>query len=235
MLDRFLRSSQLVKASWDVLRSDRELIILHVLSVLVTMTTMVILVTLMQAAGVDVREFQDRSMVLAGQKDPTICGWIFVAYLVTYFVAFFFNTALVGAAFERLNGGEPSVGSALSLASHRIGPIFGYALVSATVGVLMTILIERTGGILGRLLGVGFSGAWTVATFLVVPILAVEGVGPIKAIEESSALLRKTWGENLIGNVGISLAISAISAAILIFGFASGIVVSRSGMQNSCL
>lgn len=229
MLDRFLRSCQLLKASWDVLRSDRELIVLPVFSVLATVTAMLILVILMQTAGVDLREFQHQSVLLAGQQDPTVYVWIFIAYLVTYFIAFFFNTALVGAALERLKGGEPSVDSALALASHRIGPIFGYALVSATVGVLMAIFVERIGGILGRLLGIGFSLAWTVATFLVVPILAAEGVGPIKAIEESSTLLRKTWGESLIGNVGISLAMSAISFAILIFGCASGIVVFRAG------
>jgi hypothetical protein len=229
MLDRFLRSSQLLKASWDVLRSDRELVVLPVLSVIATMTAMLVLVMSMRTAGVDLRAFQHRSVVLAGQNDPTIYVCIFIAYLVTYFIAFFFNTALVGAALERLKGGDPTVGSALALASHRIGPIFGYALVSATVGILMALIVERIGGILGRLLGIGFSLAWTVATFLVVPILAAEGVGPIRAIAESSALLRKTWGENLVGNVGISLAMSAISFAILIFGCASAIVAFREG------
>jgi len=148
---------------------------------------------------------------------------------MAYFVAFFFNTALVGAVLERLEGEDPTVGSALTLACQRVGPIFGYALISATIGLLMALIVDRVGGIIGRFLGVGIGFAWTVATFLVVPILAAEGVGPITAIEESAALLRKTWGENVIGNVGISLAMSVFGAAIMIFGFLSGLAASQHG------
>lgn len=93
----------------------------------------------------------------------------------------------------------------------------------------MAMIVERVGGILGRLLGLGFDFAWTVATFLVVPILAAQGVGPITAIRESTTLLRNTWGENLIGNVGISLAMSAITTAIVILGFLGALGVSQLG------
>jgi hypothetical protein len=208
------------------------LIVLPILSVLATMVAILTLILLMRTMGVDLHEFRHTDAVLAGSKDPTVYGWIFVFYLVTYFVAFFFNTALVGAALERLKGDEPGVGSALSLASCRIGPIVGYALIFATVGVLMTMVVERIGGVLGRMLGIGFGFAWTAASFLVVPIMAAEGVGPITAIIESCALLRRTWGENLIGNVGISLVMSAISSAVMIFGFASCLVAYYQGYAN---
>ena len=222
-------SRALVKASWDLLRSDRELLMLPILSVLATVLALFIWVSLMRALGINFPEAQGGKVLQAAQADPVIYGWIFIAYLLVYFVAFFFNTALVGAALERLEGGDPTVGSALALAFQRIGAIFGYAVVSATVGVLMAMLVERVGGVIGRLLGLGIGFAWTATTFLVVPILAAENIGPITAIEESAALLRKTWGENLIGNVGISLAMSVIGAAILIFGFVSGIAVSQRG------
>jgi Family of unknown function (DUF6159) len=229
MLDRFMRSCQLVKASWDVLRSDRELLVLPILSTLAAFLVLFMWAMSIRVSGISVPKAQGGNMLQAMQADPALFGWIFIASLTLYFVGFFFNTALVGAALEKLEGGDPTVGSALALAFKRVGQIFGYALVSITVGLLMAMIVERIGGVIGRLFGLGIGFAWTVATFLVVPILAAEGVGPITAIEESATLLRKTWGENLIGNVGISLAMSVIAAVIMIFGFMGGVYVSQHG------
>jgi hypothetical protein len=145
-------------------------------------------------------------------------------YVVQYFVVIFFNTALVGAAIALLEGGRPTVGVALKLAFSRIGAVLGYAVISATIGVLLQALAERL-GLLGRLIEATLGLAWTAATFLVVPILAAEGIGPWQAIERSTALLRKTWGENLIGNVGISLVTSMVSGAVGLIGFGGSMLL----------
>jgi len=71
--------------------------------------------------------------------------------------------------------------------------------------------------------------AWAAATFLVVPILAAEGIGPIQAIERSTVLLRKTWGENLVGNAGISVVMSAISSVTVFVGIGGGVLLFKSG------
>ena len=212
-----------------MLRSDRELLFLPLLSFVSMMFVLYACVVLLQVAGIRLPAGHGSDAAQAMQSNPALYAWLFVYYLVTYFVIFFFNTALVGAALERLNGGNPTVGSALALALQRIGPIFGYALVSATVGVLMALVVERVAGILGRLVGAGLTMAWTIATFLVVPIMAAEGVGPVAAIEESAGLVRRTWGENLIGNVGISLAMSAIGGAIVFLGLACGLAADVRG------
>ncbi len=228
-MDRFTRSLQLAGASWQVLRSDRELLFLPLLSFVSMMFVLYACVVLLQVAGIRLPAGHGSDAAQAMQSNPALYAWLFVYYLVTYFVIFFFNTALVGAALERLNGGNPTVGSALALALQRIGPIFGYAVVSATVGVLMALVVERVAGILGRLVGAGLTMAWTIATFLVVPVMAAEGVGPVAAIEESAGLVRRTWGENLIGNVGISLAMSAIGGAIVFLGLACGLAADVRG------
>jgi hypothetical protein len=227
-LDRFLRSCRLAKASWDVLRADSELLVLPILSILATVAAMFVFVISMRAAGITLPNKQD-DMLQAMQANPALFAWFFIAYLLVIFIGLFFNTALVGAALDRLEGGNPTVASALALAGQRMGPIFCYAMVSATVGFLMGMVVERIGGLVGRLVGRGIGFAWTVVTFFVVPILAAEGGDPITAIGESTALLRKTWGESLIGNVGISLAMSAIAAITLIFGLLSGFAASQQG------
>ncbi len=148
--------------------------------------------------------------------------------MVQYFIIIFFNTALVGAAIERLEGGDPTVGSALGLAQSRIGSILGYAVVSATVGVVLRLVAERL-GFIGRIIETLIGLAWTVTTFLVVPVLAAEGLGPTAAIKKSANLLKKTWGENLIGNAGISVILTLAAVAVAIVGAGGSVALYDSG------
>ena len=61
--------------------------------------------------------------------------------------------------------------------------------------------------------------AWNIATYLVVPILAVEGVGPIEAIKRSAAYLKRTWGEQIVGNIGLG-AIFGLATLVIFLVFA---------------
>ena len=141
-----------------------------------------------------------------------VVGFLF--YLCQYFVIFFFNTALVGAAMIRLEGGDPTVADGLRIARSKLGVILGYAAIAATVGLLLKAASERAGAF-GKIL-IGLLGmAWTVGTFLVVPILVTRDVGPIDAVKESMTLLKRTWGENVAGNVGIGLAFGIITALVV--------------------
>jgi len=142
---------------------------------------------------------------------------VLLFYVVQYFVIFFCNTALVGAALIRLRGGDPTVADGFRIAASRIQPILGYALIAATAGLLLRAISERS-GLLGRLV-VGLVGlAWNLATFLVVPVLVVEDVGPIEAIQQSASYLKRTWGEQIAGNIGMGLVFGLISLGTLAAG-----------------
>jgi Family of unknown function (DUF6159) len=205
----------LIQASLEVLRADNALLILSALSGLATTALGAGFVTL-ASDGTFAAMSEGRSLSASGP----LYAWLFCWYAVQYFVVIFFNTALVGAAIALLDGGRPTVGAALKLAFSRIGVILGYAIISATVGVLLRALAERL-GVIGRLIEGTLGLVWAAATFLVIPIL----VGPWQAIERSTALLRKTWGENLIGNAGISLVMSMISAATAVVGFGGSVLL----------
>jgi hypothetical protein len=63
--------------------------------------------------------------------------------------------------------------------------------------------ISERAGIIGKIV-IGLIGfVWTVATYFVVPVLVVDGVGPIEAVKRSAATIRKTWGESLVTNIGL--------------------------------
>ena len=100
----------------------------------------------------------------------------------------------------------------------------GWALVSATVGLLLRIIEERSQKV-GRFVAGLLGMAWTLVSFLVIPILVVEKKGPLQALSESTQLLKKTWGEQLAGNFsfGLLFFLLGIPAFALVFlGFLSG-------------
>lgn len=222
-IDRVTRSWSLAKASTRVLNEDGELLLLPILSGIVSFALCGGLVWLASTNGT----FEAVQEGATFEAWNGFYVWLFVFYLVQYFVITFFNTALVGAALERLDGGDPTVRSALGLALRRIGPIFGYAVASATVGIVLRIIADRLGWV-GQLIGGGLAIAWSVVTFLVVPVIAAEGLGPIPAIERSARLLGKTWGENIIGNVGISLVFSILSG-IAAFAVGGAVLLVQGG------
>ena len=118
----------------------------------------------------------------------------------------FFNAALIGAALIRLDGGDPTIGDGLAIASKRIGSILGYAMIAATVGMVLRAVEERV-GLIGRII-VGLLGmAWTLMPYLTVPVLVTKDIGPIDAVKESAAIFKRTWGEQVIGNFGMGWAI----------------------------
>lgn len=200
MFDRLSRSWTLVVASASVLRRDKELLLFPLVSfgaLVVVLATFAFPAWRLGVLG-----------ALSRDGHGTAGGYLlaFLFYFVQYFVIVFFNAGLVGAALMRLEGGNPTFKDGMRIATSRIGVIAGYAAIAATVGTILRAIQERV-GFLGRIV-VGLLGvAWSVATFLVVPVIvARRDMGPVEAVKESAYLLRETWGENLIGQVGIGAA-----------------------------
>ncbi|HRQ64102.1 MAG TPA: DUF6159 family protein [Xanthomonadaceae bacterium] len=222
MSGRFSRSWGLVKASASVLRSDKELLLFPLLSTIAAIVVVASFMTPVIALGWGEAVFADED------PGPVFWAWMFIFYVVQYFIIFFFNSALVGAALIRLRGGDPTVGDGLRIAFSRIHVIFGYALIAATVGLLLRMLEERL-GFIGRIV-VAFVGvAWTVATFLTVPVLVSRDIGPLDAVKESAALLKRTWGENLIGNAGIAVAFTLVWVVLAVVGVGVMVAAAASG------
>ncbi|WP_322794381.1 DUF6159 family protein [Bellilinea sp.] len=209
-MEKLRNSWELVKASFRVLLADKELVVFPIVSAIGTLIVTLTFALPMFLSGLVDSLFSDNIQILGFLV-------IFLFYIVQYTVIFFANTALVGAAVIRLRGGNPTVGQGFQIAFSRLLNIIGYALIAATVGMILRAVSERSRG-LGRFAISLIGFAWNVATFLVVPVLAVEGVGPIEAIKRSVYLLRKTWGEQIAGNIGIGTVFGLISFGIIMLG-----------------
>jgi hypothetical protein len=215
----FARSFELVKASWAVLKADKELLVFPVLSSIAVLVVMASFAVPLFLAGVFERGFNS-GPIPAG---AALIGLAF--YVVQYTIIFYCNSALVGAAMIRLNGGNPTLGDGFRIANQHFGAIVGYALLAGTVGLILRNIARR--GLVARIVATVFGAAWSIATFLVVPILVVEGIGPIEAVKRSTQLLKKTWGEQLIGNFGLGAAFSLVFVAVtLLFAGVLSLAIS---------
>lgn len=215
-MGKFQRSWELVKQSFAILRSDKQLLLLPVVSALCCL----VVTGLVIGAGIVTVVPQIRAAALAGEhwqpSQPLFYLVLFLVYFVNFFIIVFFNVALVGVANSRLMGGTWTVGDGLSLAWARKGTIVQWALVAATVGVILRSLEERM-GLLGRIIIKLIGVAWTLACYFVVPVLAFEDLTPLAAIRRSSKLFKETWGERVIG--GFSFGLVFLVLALPGFGF----------------
>jgi hypothetical protein len=217
LVGKFSNTWTLMGASWDLLKKDREILVFPLISGICCMAVLAsFAVPIVLNAG--------HSHGSATQPPAVGYGILFLYYFLTYFVITFFNTAIVACAVHRMNGGDPTVSYGMQAAFERFNLIFGWALLQATVGLVLRMIEDRSemiGKIVAGILGM----AWTVTSFLVVPVLVVEKMGPIDAVKVSASLLRKTWGEQLIGNCSFGLVFLVLALPAVVFpilGFASG-------------
>ncbi|MCB9452537.1 MAG: hypothetical protein H6672_13960 [Anaerolineaceae bacterium] len=226
MFERISRSWELVKASFSVLRSDKELLLYPIVSFIgVILVTISFAIPMLAAGLFDGLTRGDSNMGIAS----AVVGFLF--YLVMYTIIIFSNTALVGAAMIRLDGGDPTLADGFRIARERFSTILGYALVSATVGMILRAISER--GVLGQIVSSILGFVWNVVTFLAVPVLVVENIGPIDAVKRSGELLKKTWGEQLVANFGMGAVFGLLSFAVMIPGII--LVVAAVGAQSVAL
>lgn len=222
MSNKLKNSWFMVKASAQVLKSDKELVVFPIISSLA-----VILISISFAIPVFSNGNLDKSSFGLNTSNLPI---VFAYYFLIYFVIIFFNSALVSVAIIKLKGGSPTLGDGIKIASGHIKAIIGYALISSTVGIILRWAQEKL-GIFGKIFTFLSSFAWNLVTFLVIPILVTEGIGPIEAVKRSSHLLKKTWGEQLIGNIGIGLLFGLLVFGLLILFLPLAIYTSTESMH----
>ena len=211
MFNRITRSFDLLKASATVLKADRQLLVFPLLSgVALFMVLLCFALPLLGLGAFDGLNSRD-------DVTPMLYSVAFVFYVVQYFVIFYCNAALVGCVMMRLDGGTPTVKDGLRIANSRFGAILGYAVIAATVGVILRAIEERV-GFLGRWITALVGAGWTLATFLVVPVLVVRDVGAIASVKESAGMFKRTWGENVAGQAGMGLAFGIIQMGLVAGG-----------------
>ena len=201
MFETLRRTWELIKMSWAVLKKDRELVVFPVMSAI----ALGILAGLMIGIGSSLGTVDRLAATEPAFTAPDIV-LLAVTYFALAFIVIYFNSALIGAAMVRLGGGDPNVGDGLRLANKRLAQIAGWALISATVGLILQALRSQSrNNIVGQVILSLVGGVWAYLTYFVVPVLVAEGLGPIGAIRRSGSLFKRTWGEQVASNIGFGI------------------------------
>jgi hypothetical protein len=226
MFERFARGWGIAKASWSVLKLYPKLLVLPLFSLIAFLALFGAIALSIYAGGV-VRYsdgFPNGFDIEMNLEGPAVYAVFFGIYFVCAFIGIFFNAALVFCTLEALAGREPSLRAGLATAVGRLPQILAWALVASTVGLLLNMLqnaLRERLGFLGSLLGGLLEVAWAAITYFVVPVLVVDGVGPIEAVRRSSAILKRTWGEAVAGEGGLGIiAFLLFLPAFLVLGIA---------------
>ncbi|OXM48173.1 hypothetical protein CFP75_22295 [Amycolatopsis alba DSM 44262] len=136
-------------------------------------------------------------------------------YLAAAFVTVFFNAALISQADVALRGDDPRVAAGLAEAGRRWLPLLGWSVVTATVTLILRE-IEQRFGFIGLLVGRLAGAAWNLITYLVLPVMMIEDAGVRHGAKRSAELLKRTWGEQAAGRLGIGL----VGVLLSLAGFA---------------
>ena len=212
-MGRISNTIALAKVSWKVLRKDRELLLLPVLSFLASILVLTLL-WLPTLSAIDTSGLADEG----GDPGAVLIVVGVISAMAMSIISVFFNGALVAGAHERLSGGDPTVRSALGRALSRLSGLLPWAIITGTVGLILQAARERAGW-MGRFVVNMVGMAWQTATFLVVPAIVIDDHGAVSGLKASAALLKRTWGENIAARVGFGLLglVAVIPAVIVLF------------------
>lgn len=206
MFERMRQGWQLTKKAWGVVREHPKLVKLPFIGGLLALIAAIVV------AGPGLW------LSTSDTQSTQVVGYVLIgigSYLASCIIIFY-NVILAGAANEALMGREPDIAAARRVAMNRLPAIAGWALIGVVVSAIIRGLRDR-GGIVGQIVGGLASAAWGIVTFLVVPVLALEQVGPIEAMKRSVGLVKNRWGQQVTGNL-------VIGGAAMIVTFVGGIL-----------
>src|SRR5580704_5214121 len=175
-MGKVTRTWSLMSECWQVLRQDKSLLVFPLISGVCCLLLLASFAIPFYRTGAWVPPGHDA----LPQRQVLYYGTLFAFYVCNYFIVVFFNSAIVACAAIRMGGGTPTIGDGLRTAASRLPVIAGWAVVSATVGLVLRIIEDRSDKI-GQIVAGVLGMAWTLASFMVVPILVIENKNPISA------------------------------------------------------
>jgi hypothetical protein len=192
------RTWELTKESFAVLRADKEILLFPVMSSIaaIVVTASFFIPLFMTGAFQSLQE--------GGEPAPFHYVILFAFYFANYFVIVFFNSALMACANIRLSGGDPTVADGLRLAQSRLGRIAAWALVAASVGMILRAIEERSEK-LGQIVAALMGAAWTLLTYFIIPVILFEDLSIGESVKRSAQIFRKNWGEQVAGGFSFGL------------------------------
>lgn len=213
------RSWEFAKISYGIIWDFKSLMVFPILSLLASAIVLFSFVGPLWATGTLQHwlEFMEPQAQSAASPLDQVGMWVtlFLFYFCSYFVIIFFNAGLIACAMAVIRGEVPTVGYGLSMAGKRIPQILAWAFVAALVGVLIKA-IENAHEKAGRVVAAILGSAWTALTYFIVPVIVMDGVGPVMAFKISVKTLKDCWGTALVGHFSLGFLAFLITLPVML-------------------
>jgi hypothetical protein len=210
-MSRIKRGWGLTKKSWALLNEHRELIRFPLYGAIATVP----LAILFFGPGLYLLDQNS----LAGAIPLLVIG----VYMLSV-VGFYFSVGLAAAANMIFNGQQATIADGLAVARANFSQICGWAALSTAISVLMGVL-ENQGGIAGNIAARLVGMAWSLVTFLAVPVIAIEGTGPLETLKRSASIFKDKWGQQISGNIAIGGAVFLIGVLPAVLLIVAGVAL----------
>lgn len=217
-MGRIKKGWQLTKKAWGVVRENPGLMKLPVYGGILAVIAFIVFA----APGA---LLIDASTTTAAQ----VAGGVLIAIgaYLSSFAVIYFNVALAAAADLAFRGEPVSTSAGLAVARQRRGVIAQWAAVALIVSMVFNAIRDR-GGLAGQIAAGLGAAIWALITFLIAPVLAFEGLGPLAAIKRSSSMFKEKWGQQITGNIAIGAVTGIVMVLSLLVG-AAGVFILLSG------
>ncbi|MEK7538432.1 MAG: DUF6159 family protein [Patescibacteria group bacterium] len=218
-MGKFATSLAIVRQSWAILKQDKEIMLFPVVSAITTGVALCImgLIYVFAILGVslsDIGTLPPEQAATSAWHYLVLLGY----YIILCFIIYFFEACIFIIAHARMSGQDLSFMDGVRGSLHRVGAIFIWSCISATVGVLLRAIADRS-ELIGKIVAFLFGAAWNLLTYFSLPLIVVGNMSVAGSFKESATMIRKTWGETIIGNVGVGL----VSSHLILLGFLASI------------
>jgi Family of unknown function (DUF6159) len=204
-MTRIRQGWELTKKSWALLKSNKQLLRFPIYGALASLAVVIVLV------GPGLYLIDDGERVVGG----------LITALGLYgssFIAIYFGVALAAIADAIFHGREATIADGFAVARERLGAIAGWAALAALVGLIISLL--QRGGSIGEVIAAGLVGAaWSLITFMAIPVITFEATGPWATLKRAATLFKERWAGQVTGNVaigGIVFLVGVLPAILLI-------------------
>ncbi len=162
-----------------------------------------------ETLGQHIHEIFENKEISDGTKIEKLFGnywyaWFVSFYLISMFSTTFLNVAFYNEIINGLNGKSVSLLRGIKASLSKIKLIMIWSLFAGAIGLIIRNLEERL-GFVGRWIMALIGIAWSAASIFVIPVIIREerSSNPIKLLRTSASMLKRTWGETIIGYAGI--------------------------------
>lgn len=239
---KLTRSWQIFRKSLTLIGKEKKLLIFPLLSACAMLLLLVFIIA--GIAGVicfaanGSPEGVQAAFADSGTEEgnPALNAVVFAIFALVYLfcmtVVNFCNTAFFSEIIRGLSGENVSVSRGFGYALYRLKAIFFWSLLASTIGIILSVL-ERRAGLVGRIVLKLIGVVWAVASVFAVPAIVCdpELSNPFTALKRSASIIRRTWGETLIGFAGLHIitGVGVFLFLLAVFGVGALVVAAGGG------